>query len=274
MKGNRLVRHLIMVAIAITAFAISGSAAQKNRGDRGLTCNDDSNWNDRLVSHCEIREETISGAGSISVDGRQNGGVTVRGWDQNNILVRSRVQAAASTEQEARDLAGEISIRTSGGRIYPEGPSTGRYKQWSVNFEVFVPRHTDLSLRAHNGGISISEVNGRIEFETMNGGVTLNRLAGNVRGNTTNGGLNIILDGDHWDGEGMDVWTTNGGVTIGVPENYSAHLETSTVNGGLNFGFPITLQGRLNRDISIDLGSGGATLKAVTTNGGVDIRRR
>src|SRR5262249_7837648 len=136
------------------------------------------------------------------------------------------------------------------------------------------PRRCALSVKGHNGGISVSAVNGSIEFNTLNGGVTLNKLGGSVRGNTTNGGLNIILDGDHWDGEGLDALTTNGGITMSVPENYNAHLETSTVNGSMNFGFPITVQGRLNRDISIDLGSGGALVKAVTTNGGVNIRRR
>src|SRR5207253_1427731 len=135
-------------------------------------------------------------------------------------------------------------------------------------------RQSNLSLKSHNGGISISEVNGRIDFDALNGGVTLNRLGGNVRGNTTNGGLSITLDGDRWEGEGLDVRATNGGITMIVPENYSAHLETGTTNGGLNFGFPITIQGKLNRDISIDLGSGGPTIRAITTNGGVNVKRR
>jgi hypothetical protein len=58
-----------------------------------------------------------------------------------------------------------------------------------------------------------------------------------------------------------------------VPENYSAHLVTGTVNGGLSIDFPVTVQGRISRELAVNLGSGGATVKAMTTNGGVRIKR-
>jgi hypothetical protein len=58
-----------------------------------------------------------------------------------------------------------------------------------------------------------------------------------------------------------------------VPTGYSAHLETGTTNGSLRFDFPITVQGQLNRRLSVDLGDGGPTIRVVTTNGGVTIKR-
>ncbi len=134
--------------------------------------------------------------------------------------------------------------------------------------------NSNLSLKAHNGGIGVSDVRGQIEFSALNGGVTLRRLAGDVKGHTMNGGLSIDLAGNGWDGEGMDVRTTNGGVTLSIPENYSAHLETGTVNGGLKFDFPITLQGEIKHQLSLDLGGGGKTVRAMTTNGGVSIKRK
>ena len=72
------------------------------------------------------------------------------------------------------------------------------------------------------------------------------------------GGLVIELSGDRWDGESMDVSTTNGGVIMSVPENYSARIETGTVNGGVNTEFPVTVQGRITRQLALNLGSGGA----------------
>jgi len=274
MKKNHWTKCPILAAIAICVCSISGLAGQRDSWDK-MDCNNSYNsYGDRLVSHCEVREETIQSGGSLSVDGKQNGGISVKGWDQNNILVRSRVQTGAPSASEARDLATQVSVKTGGNQIYAEGPANNRDRQWSVSYEIFVPRQFNLNLKSHNGGINVSEVNGRIDFDALNGGVALNKLAGNVHGSTTNGGLFITLDGDRWDGEGMDVRTSNGGITMNVPENYSAHLETSTVNGGMNFGFPITVSGRLNRDISVDLGSGGATVRAITTNGGVNVKRR
>jgi DUF4097 and DUF4098 domain-containing protein YvlB len=84
--------------------------------------------------------------------------------------------------------------------------------------------------------------------------------------------LVIELGGDRWDGESMDVSTTNGGVIMSVPENYSAHLETGTVNGSVNTDFPVT--GRITKQIALNLGSGGATVRAMTTNGGVNLKKR
>jgi DUF4097 and DUF4098 domain-containing protein YvlB len=94
-----------------------------------------------------------------------------------------------------------------------------------------------------------------------------------VRGSTTNGGLVIELTGDRWEGESLDVSTTNGGVIMTLPENYSANLQTGTVNGSVSVDFPVTVQGRINKQIAVNLGSGGAMVKAMTTNGGVHLKR-
>jgi DUF4097 and DUF4098 domain-containing protein YvlB len=95
-----------------------------------------------------------------------------------------------------------------------------------------------------------------------------------VKGKTVNGGLSVALAGSRWEGEGVNVQTTNGGVSLVVPENYSARLEASTVNGGMNFDFPVTVQGKIEKDVSVDLGGGGALVRAVTTNGGISVKRK
>jgi DUF4097 and DUF4098 domain-containing protein YvlB len=99
------------------------------------------------------------------------------------------------------------------------------------------------------------------------------RLAGEVHGHTTNGGLTVQLAGDRWDGSGLDVETTNGGVRLDIPSSYSAHVETSTVNGGVTVDFPITVHGRIDKNLSFDIGNGGPTIRATTTNGRVQIRK-
>jgi DUF4097 and DUF4098 domain-containing protein YvlB len=83
----------------------------------------------------------------------------------------------------------------------------------------------------------------------------------------------VTLAGTRWDGEGLDVETTNGGIDVTVPEGYSARFETGTVNGGIDIDFPVTVQGRVGRRMTTTLGDGGPTIRAVTTNGGVKIRR-
>jgi len=239
-----------------------------------LTCSDRGFHQDNLVSHCEMREQNLGAPrGAIVINPGSNGGVSVSGWDRADILVRARIETAADTDSDARAIVSQIQIASGGGNLEAAGPETDRHHQWSVSYEIFAPRQSDIQAKAHNGGIKIADLRGNIQFDTVNGGVTLARLGGEVHGRTTNGGLTVELAGDRWDGRGMDVATTNGGVKLDVPSNYSAHFETATVNGGVKADFPMTVQGRLNKEMSFDVGQGGATIKITTTNGGVKITR-
>ena len=274
----RFLGRSVLVAALVAATGIAGLAQKTdklNAKDSSLSCRDNGNWyGDRLVGNCEIREQTLQPAGPLSIDGRQNGGVSVKGWDQNQVLVQARVQTGAATEAEAKDLAQQVRIEVGGNKIFASGPENSRDRHWDVSYEIFVPRRSDVSVETHNGGIAIMDVNGKIDFDATNGGVVLRRIAGAVHGSTTNGGLVIELAGDRWAGDTLDVSTTNGGVVMSIPENYSAHLETGTVNGGISVDFPVTVQGRINKELAVNLGAGGATIKARTTNGGVRITRR
>jgi DUF4097 and DUF4098 domain-containing protein YvlB len=265
--------RLTAFILVLTGMATVAAFAQEGSSKGSLACGND--WHsEKVSSHCEIKEQVLPASGSaITVDARQNGGVSVKGWDRNEILVRSRIQTTGSAQTEADELAKQIKIETAGMKIFATGPETRRDYHWNVSYEIFVPRRSDLSLESHNGGISIADVHGNLEFNAVNGGVSLKRVGGNVRGGTTNGGLVVELNGERWDGEEMDVKTTNGGIVMSVPENYSAHLETGTVNGSLSIDFPVTVQGRITRELAVNLGSGGPTIRAMTTNGGVRVKR-
>lgn len=223
---------------------------------------------------CEVREKRLDPTRSLDVDGRQNGGVSVHGWDRSEILVLAKVQADGEDMGEARDLASQIDIVTDEGRLRAEGPSTRRHQSWAVSYEVWAPRQTDLHLTTQNGGVSVEDIDARLDLRAVNGGIALHGVSGYVHGETTNGPLNVQLDGDRWRGAGLDLRTTNGPVNLDIPDGYSARLETGTVNGGMRIDFPVTLQGNIGRRITTDLGNGGATIHAVTTNGPVNIRRR
>jgi DUF4097 and DUF4098 domain-containing protein YvlB len=152
----------------------------------------------------------------------------------------------------------------------------------SVSFQLVVPRSSNLKLTAHNGGITIANVDGTIEFETHNGGVSLKNLAGDVKGRTNNGGVNVVLAGNSWKGNGLDVETKNGGVNLTMSRNYAAQIETGTVNGGFKSDIPelnVTTEDmkgdwsgrpRIKRVIT-SINGGGAPIKVITTNGGIKI---
>lgn len=222
---------------------------------------------------CEVREFTLSPRSTVAVDASPNGGIGVEGVAESQIRLRAIVTAWARSDEAAQSLARAVRVLTDGETVRAEGPRTDRRESWSVTYELAVPSRSNLRLSTVNGGIRITNVTGRIDFRTTNGGVHLTRLAGDVRGRTTNGGVQVELAGSEWSGQGLDVETTNGRVQLDVPADYSARLETGTTNGSLRVDFPITVQGRIDRRISADLGRGGRTIRVTTTNGGVVIRR-
>jgi hypothetical protein len=262
-------RTATLTVLAVIA-AIPGLAQRTQ--ERALSCNDNNNGG-RQVRHCEMREQSTSFAGRLSVDAGMNGGVSVKGWDQGGVLVRAKVEGNADDEATATNIVAQVRIDFSAGQVSASGPAQANRQGWSVSYEIFVPRQGDLTLKAHNGGISISDVRGNIQFDTMNGGVNLKRLAGTVEGKTMNGGLQIELAGSRWDGTKLDARTTNGGVNISMPENYSAHFETSTVNGSLNLGIPVTVHGEISKSVTTEIGGGGPTIHVETMNGGVNVKK-
>jgi len=274
MPSTLVLRRSIGAVPALLLLTLSSLQAQRRDfSDWELSCRNRGDWGDRMERVCNVVEKTIAvPGGTLNVDGRMNGGVTVIGDSRRDILVRAVVEAHARSTSRAEDIAEAIRLRTDDGRIYAEGPDThGNNEWWSVNFEVHVPPQTDLELHAHNGGIAVAGVTGMLRMETLNGGIHLDAVNGDVVAETRNGGLHVALDGDHWEGKGLDATTTNGGVKLSLPRNYSAHLETGTTNGGIDIDFPVMVQGRIGRRITTDLGRGGALVRVITTNGGVTI---
>jgi DUF4097 and DUF4098 domain-containing protein YvlB len=208
------------------------------------------------------------------VDGGDNGGVAFIGENRRDVKIVARVQASADDDATATAIARQIRIITDGGQIRAEGPSHRDHTSWSVSYDVYVPNRTNLEATTENGGISATEIQGKMTFEATNGGIHLSDVGGSVHARTTNGGVTADLSGTTWQGEGLDLQTTNGGARVNVPRGYNAQLETGTTNGGMRVDFPITVRGSLNRSISTQLGSGGPLVRVVTTNGGVHIAER
>ena len=264
--------HSVFV-LSLIFLASVANAQTEDRAERWRD-NCERGWNSDRARLCELRTYTISPAARISVDGGPNGGVAFYGSDRRDVKIVARIQANADDNATASAIARQIRIITEGGQIRSEGPSLRNHTSWSVSYDVYVPTRTNLEANTENGGVSADDVQGEMNFEATNGGIHLSDVGGNVRARTTNGGVVADLSGTTWQGQGLDLQTTNGGATVYVPRGYNAMLETGTTNGPMRVDFPITVRGSLSRRISTQLGSGGPRLRVVTTNGGVHIAER
>ena len=271
---NALLRRIglqVVAAILILVSGASGSPAQGQQVDFLDRCERSSGNQARA---CEVTESTIAARSDLTVSAEPNGGVTVIGWDQNRIQVRALIQAQAPTEAEAVRILSAVTVETANGLIRAIGPETEGRRSWSVSYEISAPRRMDLDLATVNGGLSVTGIEGTLNLNTTNGGINLEDVGGSVRALTTNGGVRVrLVNRGIASGETV-LRTTNGGISVDIPENYSAHLVASTVHGQVTTDFPITVQGRLGRRLEGDIGAGGPTVELSTTNGSIAIRRR
>lgn len=266
-----LTAALATAVVVLPLPALAQRAAQNNDD----WCRSET-WGDRRQqTFCEVREFTVPAAGVLSVDAEPNGGIDVEGTSRGDVVVRAKVSAVAETIERAQQIGRSVSVTATASNVSATGPSgLARREQWQVSYRLSVPTISSLSLKTTNGGIAIRDVDGEVEFRTVNGGVKLANMAGDVKGRTSNGGVDVDLDGPSWRGAGLNVETSNGGVHLRIPQQYSAQLETGTVNGGFNIDFPLTVQGRIDREVNATLGSGGAPIRVRTHNGGVKVSQK
>jgi hypothetical protein len=262
------------VSVWLVALTLAGPLAAQADVDEWLA--DCRRQDDGRARECRVRELGMRPpSGTLTVDPSENGGVAVYGWDRDSIGVVAKIEAEAGTAEDARELAEGVRIETAGSEIQASGPDMGRRTHWSVSFDVYVPRHTNLSVATTNGPLSVQDVTGTMDLRAQNGPVSLDAVGGDITARVQNGPLSVELSGSSWSGPGLDAEATNGPVDLAIPERYNARLETGTVNGPMDLSFPmtVTVQGHLTNRIRTTLGEGGPPVRVVTTNGPLTIRR-
>lgn len=221
---------------------------------------------------CEVRKYTLPlDGGQVRVQG-ENGGLEIYGEDRRDVYLEARVTAQGATPEEAQKTLHQVEVLTHG-TIEAKGPGTNGWhgRGWSVSFALRVPHQLAAgNFQTSNGGVALTDVEGKIDVGSTNGALSLRFVAGDVRAHTTNGGISITLSGNRLRGGGLEARTTNGGINVKASPNLSAHLIAETTNGGIHVGYP-NVEESSHHSIDTNIGGGGATLKLETTNGGINV---
>jgi hypothetical protein len=269
-----LAKSVAWIGLAVSATGVPLLAQMQDNTAKQLTCQN-GGYDSERARHCDIREQTLPSIGRLNIDAGQNGGATVKGWLRSDVLVRARIDASAENEGAAAILASKVMIDGSGGQVRATGPEPMNNSWWSVSYEIFVPQVSDVTLKTHNGGLTISDVRGQIHFDAVNGGVHLKRVSGDVSGGTVNGGIDVELTGAVFDARQMDLTTRNGGVTVAMPSHYSARVQAETGMGRIQSDFPMpqdATNGR-SRKMEFSIGAGGPPIHITTGNGSIHLKR-
>ncbi|MGE5177245.1 MAG: DUF4097 family beta strand repeat-containing protein [Hyphomicrobiales bacterium] len=228
---------------------------------------------DWVTAEATPEARVASPRGTWRVDGAANGAISVSAWDRGGVLVCAKVVAAGADQDAANALLRQVRIVADERGLRVEGPEQRGDRRWAIAVHVFAPNRLDLAIETANGPITVVGMRGRTDVRSDNGPISVSDVGGRITGGTTNGPIELRLTGTRWQGDGVDLHTTNGPVTIAVPRGYSADLDAGTMNGPFDIAFPVTVQGRLRHSVRTSLGSGGSLIRVRSVNGPVTIQR-
>jgi hypothetical protein len=227
------------------------------------------------------------------------GGITVKGYDGQEVVVEARLRGGKSSRKEKPDNKAEglkrIEIATTGLTVEEEdnvvSVSTSP-RGHAVDLSLQVPAKTSLKLGCMNdGGILVEKVGGEIEANNLNGPVTLTNVSGVVIAHSLNGEVHTQMDQVTPD-KPMSFSTLNGDIDVTLPPDVKARVKLETQNGAIYSDFEIGLEkkpglpsvedGRkdggkyrivFDKGVKGTINGGGPEIHFKTVNGNIHIRK-
>lgn len=271
---------------------------------QGTTPSDLFTWSGRVASGGTLAIRHFNGA--IDVRESTSDRVEFRAArpTRNEGNLTFRVETVASGVEICAVYRGRSACESGRNRgwDWDEGPRSSRLsvtlpkgvklEARTGNGDVTVEKASnDVEIRSGNGDVRIAMTAGRVDVATGNGELEVEGATGPVEATTGNGRVFVVTSSGPVSvrtGNGdidvrmgalpstasMDFVTGNGSVTVAVPANVNADVEARTGHGEFRSDFEIKVQGRLNpRNIRGVIGNGGSTIRMVTGNGRLELRR-
>jgi len=245
----------------------------------------------------------------LTID-NENGRTHVIGEDRADVALKIVRAARGETAKDAAERAGAIHVTTreNGGELFVDVNVPGRFLlRGKADLEVRAPRATRVSVnsanglvclsglraavRAHssNGPVRISDIVGDIDVHTSNARVQAECNCGRIVARSSNGKIDLAehhgsVDAatsngticcrmESIDAGGVVLATSNGRITLDLPEQVDADVDIRVDNGTIRNQrampcAPREKEGRLR----CILGRGGAPIKLRASNGSVSVR--
>ena len=150
---------------------------------------------------------------------------------------------------------------------------TGRNSVVDTDFDIKVPRRTNLNISVFSAPVTVDGVEGSHTVRSFSSRLSLSDVAGPVRAHSFSG--SVVIREKSWDSnQTIDVDTFSGSVDLHVPETARGTVSFNSFSGRLNSAMPLTMHSSSRRALRAELGSGdGGTLRFKTFSGSVRIDR-
>ncbi|NYF80187.1 DUF4097 family beta strand repeat-containing protein [Granulicella arctica] len=261
------------------------------------------------------RTLSVSSTPNVSVS-TGSGNIHLHPGSDSQIHIIGRIHAnnngwfSTSSDVEGRinQIVGNPPIQQNGAEVVigEHHGDNGLYRNISVDYDVTLPRASNIVANSGSGDVHIEDVgsslkantgsgnidahgihgianletgSGNIDFDetatgdvraqTGSGNIHLNGIAGGLRAGTGSGDITIA-------GNPTTDWkleTGSGNIRLNLGSSARYHLDASTGSGDVHVEQPITMQGSLTKHhINGTVNGGGPTLRAETGSGDIEIR--
>jgi DUF4097 and DUF4098 domain-containing protein YvlB len=144
-----------------------------------------------------------------------------------------------------------------------------------MNLEIAVPANLIVSASNVSGDIQLRGMQGDISANNVSGDIRLDKLrASSVQAHSVSG--DVVVRVEELIGRGdLSFHTVSGDVTLELPRQLDVDLSMSTVSGGIDSDYALTIggNGRMNRrSMDARIGAGGRRLDLATVSGDVKLR--
>jgi DUF4097 and DUF4098 domain-containing protein YvlB len=150
---------------------------------------------------------------------------------------------------------------------------SGRSSVVETDFDVKVPRRTNLDVSVFSAPVTVEGVEGSHKLHGFSSRLSLSDVAGSIQAHTFSGA--VVIREKSWEpDQTIDVDTFSGNVELHVPESTRGTVTFNSFSGRLNSEMPLTLHSSRGRNLRAELGGGGnGTLRFKTFSGSVKIDR-
>jgi DUF4097 and DUF4098 domain-containing protein YvlB len=263
----------------------------------------------------EERRFAVSGTPELSLV-TFGGSVEVRAWDRPEVLVEIHKSGTSKEAVDAIAVVAEqeggrvrVEAREPARAEWSVG---GRHASRQARLVASVPRACNLLARSGDGSIHAERISGRLELRTGDGSVRGLGLDGDIHVDTgdgsvklqdVNGAVNVrtgdgsifasgrftVLRASTGDGsialtaapgsamaDTWDIATRDGGVVVGVPDQFGADIDASTSDGVIRVDEAVRASASPEgerRHLRATIGPGGHVLRIRTGEGTITIRK-
>ena len=214
--------------------------------------------------------------GSILALENDVGSITIDGQDVTNCKVTAAITVKAPTEEEAKDLAEQIKIELEQDgdtlTVKTRKPRKKRRRSISINFKIIVPKQTALQISSDVGEIQVSNITEDIKAQTDVGKISCKEISGDIDLNVDVGKVNVVYSKTASAACNVTIKTDVGSIDITTPPECSATVHANTDVGSITTDMPLTIKGRVSKNLQGTIGAGEGKLSLMTDVGSIRIR--